>query len=286
MMNTMHTSTTPPQHMDDHLEPRQPAQLPVGITKNSPTNGGLIGNPPTPFDGDRSKTDQFMTQFGMFRMINNTHAVITNPMQRVTLALTYIRGPKVNKWVSQQFNALSTKVYGDANHAPTHADTDEALWEDFITEFERAYNETVEEAFARLEALQMTGDDVETYIATFENLMRQSRYEREDGLMVEFFWQGLTTNFKQHITKRETIPDTMDEWQSAARNELKRRRRMKTLKRGRKGDTDTVQTGVIRLSTLSEEERARRMTEGRGFKCNGKGHQARDCPDTTEGENV
>jgi hypothetical protein len=74
------------------------------------------------FDGDRSKTDHFITQFHVFCIINNTHAVISNPMQKVVLALTYIRGPKVDDWVSQQFNALSMKVTGDANQAlaPTH----------------------------------------------------------------------------------------------------------------------------------------------------------------------
>jgi len=286
MMNTMHTTPTHPQYTDDCPEPCQPAQLPIGITKNSSINGDLIGHPPIIFDGDRSKADQFITQFRMLSIINNTHAVIINPMQRVVLALTYIRGPKVDDWVSQQYNALSTKVSGDANHAPTHANTDEVLWEDFTTEFKRAYSEILEELLARLGNLQMAGDEVEMYIATFENLTRRAECKRESGPMVHYFRQGLPTNLERSIMKRETIPDTIDEWQSAARQEEKRRRLMKVFKVELRGDNGKVQTDVIRLSRLSEEERARLMEEGRCFKCNGKGHRARDCPDKLEGESI
>lgn len=270
-MNTLHTIPTHPQHMDDHLEPRQPALLSIEIT-----NGELIGVPPSPFDGDRSKADQFITRFGLYCMINERNSVITNPKRRIALALTYIRGPKVDDWVTQQVNALLTKVVGDADHVPKHANTDEALWEDFVTEFKRAYGETVEEVLARLKDLQMTGDDVEMYIATFENLIRQARRKREDRWMVDCFRQGLPTNFIRSIMKRETIPNSIDEWQSAAREEVELRRSMKFYLPGTRGVTDTVQTGVIRPS---QEERSRLKAEGRCLECNGKGHRVRDCPD-------
>jgi hypothetical protein len=277
MMNTLHTIPTNPHHIDDHLEPRQPALLPIEIT-----NGELIGVPPSTFDGDRSKADHFITRFGLYSMINERNSVITNPKRRIALALTYIRGPKVDDWVTQQVNALLTKVVGDADHVPKHANTDEALWEDFVTEFKRAYGETVEEVLARLKDLQMTGDDVEMYIATFENLIRQARRKREDGWMVDCFRQGLPTDFIRSIMKRETIPNSIDEWQSAAREEVELRRSMKFYLPGTRGVTDTVQTGVIRPS---QEERSRLKAEGRCFECNGKGHRVRDCPDKL-GENV
>ncbi|SRR5258708_3984003 len=288
MMNTTSTSTTPPhpQYLEDHREPHQPAQLPVGITENSTTNGDLIGAPPTIFDGNRSQTDHFITQFGLFRIINNTHAVITNPMRRVALALTYIRGPNVDAWVSQQFNVLSAKVFGDVNHTQTHTDTDEALWDDFITEFKRAYGETSWEVFAKLETLRMTRDDIEMYIATFENLLQRAECKREGVPMVHYFRQGLPTNLERSIVKRQTILNTLDEWQLSARKEVERRALMKAHHLGsERGDTEAAQTVAIRLSQMSEEERARLMTEGRCFECNEKGHLAQDCPGELGGEN-
>jgi hypothetical protein len=272
-------------------ETQQSAQLPaVGITENSlGTNENLLGEPPTTFEGDRSKADQFITQFGLFRIINDRNTVITNPKRRVALALTYIRGPKVDAWVSQQYDALST----EANHAPArtpHADTDEeSLWEDFIAEFKRAFAEPSSEVFARLETLRMAGDDVEMYIATFENLMRRAECKRESGPMVHYFRQGLPTNLERSIMKRQAIPNFIDEWQSAARKEVERRALMKLYHlAGPEGEdtADAAQTGVIRLSRLSEEERARLMMEDRCFECNEKGHSAGDCPDKSEGEDI
>ena len=284
----------------------QSAQVPVGLVaeKNSPppptpTNENLIGAPPTTFDGDRNKADRFITEFGLFRIVNDRNPVIANPKRRVALALTYIRGPKVDAWVSQQYEALSTT---NANHAlarsTTHgttdtdmdADTDEDLWEDFMAEFKRAFAEPSWEVFARLETLRMAGDDVEMYIATFENLMRRAECKRESGPMVHYFRQGLPTNLERSIIKRQAIPNTIDEWQSAARREVERRALMKLYHLSGPeggGDTaETAQTGVVRLSRLSEEERARLMREGRCFECNEKDHLAGDCPDKVGGENV
>ena len=258
------------------------------ITENSPTNENLIGAPPTTFDGDRSEADRFITQFGLFRIINDRNAVITNPKRRVALALTYIRGPKVDAWVAQQHYLLSIKANRAARTHRDAANTDETLWEDFIAEFKRAFSEPPWEVFVRLENLRMAGDDVDMYIATFEDLMRRAECKRESGPMVHYFRQGLPTNLERSIMKRQGIPgpNTIDEWQSAARKEVERRALMKLyhLAGPEGGDTDAApaQTGIIRLSRLSEEERARLMKEGRCFdsECDEKSHLlAGNCPD-------
>lgn len=267
-------------------ETQQSARLPVGITEdphNSPTNENLVlvGAPPTTFDGDRSKADGFITQFGLFRIVNDRNPVITDPKRRVALALSYIRGPKVDAWVAQQYDALSIKA--NLALAWTHADMDEeALWEDFIAEFKCVFGEPSWEVFSRLENLRMAGNEVEMYIANFENLMRRAECKRESGPMVHYFRQGLPTHLERSIMKRQAIPNTIDEWQAAARKEVERRALMKLyhLAGSEGGDTaDAAQTGVSRLSRLSEEERARLMMEGRCLECNEKGHLAGDCPD-------
>ena len=137
-----------------------------------------------------------------------------------------------------------------------------------------------EEVLARLKNLRMTGDDVEVYIATFENLMRQAGCERGGIWMVKYFRQALPADFKMSILDQETIPDALDEWQLAARKEAKRHRLTNAHGPGHKGDTDTAQSGVIRLP------RAWLMKEGRCFECYRKGRLAQDCPDNFKGENV
>ena len=223
-----------------------------------PKDEDMNGIPPNFFDGNRSKADHFIVQFNLYRHLNQRDPVITNPKQRIALALSYMRGPKVYHWVSQQIDAYFT---GDADHAPMHANTDETLWEDFITEFKREFYETEEEVRTRLMTLRMTGDNVELYIASFNSLVRKAQIEREDSSMVYLFRQGLPANLEQSIMdikKRETIPVTLEEWQSAAREEVNRRRL----------------------------ERERLMGEGRCFKCRRKGHRARNCPDKLNEGNV
>ena len=65
-------------------------------------------------------------------------------MRRVALTLTYICGPKVDAWVSQQFDVLCVKVFGNGDHPPTHTNMDEALWDGFMTEFKCTYGEMTE----------------------------------------------------------------------------------------------------------------------------------------------
>ena len=45
------------------------------------------------FEGDRSKALEFEKQFGIYRLLNTAHPHMRNPMQRVALALSHIKGP-------------------------------------------------------------------------------------------------------------------------------------------------------------------------------------------------
>jgi len=104
---------------------------------------------------------------------------------------------------------------------------------------------------------------------------------------VDYFRRGLPMDLLISIIKGGTIPDTIDEWESAAREEVKRRRLIETYFPGPEGgDADTVQIGVIRRLHLSEEDKARLMREGRCFICKEIGHRARDCSDKLDEENV
>jgi len=65
----------PPGGPPQAAAPQQVVQAPHG------TNGAMKGQPPTIFDGERSKTNQFMTEFQLWWMINNGAEVMNNPFQ-------------------------------------------------------------------------------------------------------------------------------------------------------------------------------------------------------------
>jgi hypothetical protein len=58
------------------------------------TIGAMKGQPPTIFDRTRFKTNQFMTEFQLWWMINSQAEVMTNPFSRIALCLLFIRGPR------------------------------------------------------------------------------------------------------------------------------------------------------------------------------------------------
>jgi hypothetical protein len=89
----------------------------------------LKGAMPTTFDGDRTKTDQFIQEFGLYQVVNLDNATIVSPFRHVTLALTFMHSPKVDDWVIQYIDLVGTKVYGDNMTNPpmptTHQFNDE-----------------------------------------------------------------------------------------------------------------------------------------------------------------
>ena len=46
-------------------------------------------------------------------MINNQAEVLNNPFQQIALCLSFIRGAKVDNWVTDKINQLRIAVIGD-----------------------------------------------------------------------------------------------------------------------------------------------------------------------------
>ena len=59
----------------------------------------MKGNPPTIFTGDRSKSDDFLQEFKIYCMANSQNNSMLVPLDRISLAISFIRGPMVNDWV-------------------------------------------------------------------------------------------------------------------------------------------------------------------------------------------
>ena len=77
-----------------------------------PTSRHLAGDV-TVFDGDQTKSLKFEREFGLYRLLNANHPMIQIPMQWVALALSFIKGDKVDQWVAGQANWLAMQVYGE-----------------------------------------------------------------------------------------------------------------------------------------------------------------------------
>jgi hypothetical protein len=86
----------PPSRGGHPLPGQQTSLLPP------PSSGRFIGKEPQTFTGDRTKADEFFTQWNLFVGVNYSNLAMTNAFSRSMLFLTYMQGPHVNEWVLQQ----------------------------------------------------------------------------------------------------------------------------------------------------------------------------------------
>ncbi len=143
--------------------------LPVGVPPAGgapPLHGKLGGNPPAEFDGNREKSQAFLLAFTLYRGMNLMVEQLAIPFQRAMTFLSYIRGPLVNNWVNKQAQWLMDQVQTGVAHA------EENLWRTIEIRFRQAYTDTAEKVKAQnqLRDFRMKGDDIDTYISTFQNL--------------------------------------------------------------------------------------------------------------------
>jgi len=91
----------------------QPAQSAAPAPQAGPipnANGAMKGHAPEIFDGQRKNAAKFIRELGLWKICKIRNEAMTNPFQRVALALSYMKGPKVDDWVLQQGGQLAIQV--------------------------------------------------------------------------------------------------------------------------------------------------------------------------------
>ena len=252
------------------------------------------------FDGDQTKAKKFQIEFGLAQMTKPHHQNMRVPMQRVALALSYIKEEEVDEWSHEYVNQLANKVYNNEVDP-----SDEQLWDDFVLAFIYRFWDTGEEerAWAQLLTVEMKDNDLDGYIAKFESLLRKAERDRLEAANADIFKQGLKTWLFQMIMWRRPLPLTLDEWQWMVRDKFSANAIIKaTLGGGRaKGkfsarqnyyatlnnvpkiseqkprDPDAMDIDAMRTSKLSREEQDKLREECKCFNCKKKGHLAKDC---------
>ena len=60
----------------------------------------------------------------------------------------------------------------------------------------------------------MVGDQIDEYIAKFENLLKKAEIPRSEVGAIEKFRNGLRKGVRIAIYRRDTWPETIDEWKN------------------------------------------------------------------------
>ena len=67
-----------------------------GNAQPAQQEGKPMGTLPTIFEGDCSKAESFIREFSTYLLVNHDIPALASFIQRVTIALTCIKGPEVN----------------------------------------------------------------------------------------------------------------------------------------------------------------------------------------------
>jgi hypothetical protein len=179
----------------------------------------LVGNPPHIFTGDRTKSEEFITQWEMYEGVNISNNLMHNAYQRSLLFMTYIQGPLVNEWIKSMNAWLRLQI--TRNGCPTN---DEWLWDSTLLSFNRQYTDVLgqEKARAELErGFKMEKGDIDAYIAKFEQVIRQAGLDVDQPLVVNKFVRGLPREMYDFIYTHKD-PQTYEQWRNEAFKAQKR----------------------------------------------------------------
>jgi hypothetical protein len=139
--------------------PRQPPNDPEDRLTDK-----LIGREPEIFDGDRAKVEGFMTEWNVYRALNDRTRVMATPLERTMLFLTFIWGPNVGNWVNDQIRVVSRHLTSGG------CKTDEFIWDTVIHDFATLFQDimSAERAEAALNQLKMQGGKLDFYTAEYK----------------------------------------------------------------------------------------------------------------------
>ncbi len=124
-----------------------------------------MGNPPQIFDGERERTQLFLSQWEIYWGLNYQVNAMAQPYSRVLCFLSYIQGPEVQDWVTHELRWLREQV-----HSGHVLPNNPWLWAQMMIHFGNAFVDTMTQAKARneLTKLRMEGGHIDEYIAKFE----------------------------------------------------------------------------------------------------------------------
>ncbi len=126
--------------------------------------------------------------------------------------LTYIKGTCVNKWVVAVNCWLTRQLQGGIMN------TDERLWSEVAASFLRHFADSLakEKVQSTLQdGIKMKGEDIDSYIAEFEEVVRMAEYRFDIPQTIETFTEGLPMGLYQKVLEFDQ-PHSYEQWKQVA----------------------------------------------------------------------
>ena len=274
--------------------PESPTKSPKDLSEE----GGFKGSKPDIFDGDRKKSNVFITDLEIYFRINRNKKDVQNYYSRTLIALSYIKGPKVVNWTRAQIDIVE-------KDAQRWGEDDKDIWLEFVRRFKTAYvSSTIrEDAFVTMQNLRMKDGNLDEYIVQHATLVAELEWEEDGDMSCHSFRAGLPDSLVNKVISVEGLPDNLDLWVKYAQRHHARWAMVKALGYGgRSKDSQRASNGNWRarqhaekgkrdrdpdcmdvdFARLSPTEKEQLMKEGKCFRCKHAGHLSCNCPQKSE----
>jgi len=241
-------------------------------------------NPPQVFDGDRTKTTEFINSLQLHFLINK-HIFITEEIKKA-YALSFMKGGTAGPWAQAEINRMiqnSNTTGNTVSVAPSKKPSEETF-EELIKRFKTEFSDEVSKlaAQAKLQNLKQGGKTVDEYISEFRTAAINSGFT-EDGPLILLFRQGLNRPIREKMNAQLAQPTQITEWYkfTATLDNLWRAdqgssRYTKT--EHSKGGTYTKRSETVSITAMSEQQRNEHIQKKLCFYCHKPGHISRECP--------
>jgi hypothetical protein len=176
----------------------------------APLNG-MQGTLPSIFDGNKKGYLPWKTELWLYQLTNQNHPTITNMAEKMLGAMGFICGPNVATWVEDELQLLEQRTV-------QWGDEDPQIWQLFEQDMDRAFKDvnTKDQAIMELMNLQITGDQLNTYNTTFNQLLRKCKWNRDEQGTMQLYHRGLIASLLKRMLNQDNCPDTLDGWQDLA----------------------------------------------------------------------
>jgi hypothetical protein len=143
-----------------------------------------MGALPEKFTGNCTQVQNFLDTIKGYIHLNQDVAGFNSPKKKVAFVLTLLEGPKVAGWKQD----ISKWIDNLAAH-----ENIPAVWMLFLHKFSRQYldSQAPMRACKQLEDLRMKGDDIDPYVAKFEELCQDAGYTTGNPETQQMFLKGL-----------------------------------------------------------------------------------------------
>jgi hypothetical protein len=170
----------PDQEPDGHLQDHVPIPPALEIR--------AMGSLPRIFDRDRTRAEAFLTEFLGYLVLDNGVPGLESPIRQVTLALTLIKGEKVDLWVRNMIDAIR-RLHPVHHNVP-------AVWIEFERAFREKFVDSTGELHARnqLDKLKFKYLEIDGHIAKFEDLVVKANYNLASQEAINLFLKGFSHN--------------------------------------------------------------------------------------------